>query len=219
MRRIHFAAIALAGLLVATADAAPLAIVVDFDNSKGLEKGDALRSGRDTIGKVTRVGFGDGDTVEVGLRVDEKHRDVVRQKSTFVIVKASGGEAVVEHYVLDPASPSARDGARFTGVRSIAEVWLRRGRITSEELSQTLSRGVDEFQQELEALRKSPEWAKFRDQLTHLTAELTVTGQELARLLNEQLPKLQRELDDLHRRYLEEVERQKRERSGAEPGT
>jgi transcription initiation factor IIE alpha subunit len=111
--------------------------------------------------------------------------------------------------VIDPSSPAAKDGARFEGARTLAEVWLRRGRVTSEELSQSLSRGLDEFRKNLEALRESPEWAKFRDQLARLAAEVTVAGKELGRLLNEQLPRLQRELDDLYRRYLEELDRER----------
>lgn len=202
-------------VLGGAAYAEPLALVVDFDNSQGLSGGDPVTHEDRTIGRVTRVGFGDHDTVEVHLQIDEEHRDSIRKSSTFVIhASEEGRRASVEHFVIDPASPPARSGDRFQGSRSVAEVWLRRGRITADELSRSMSRGVDEFRRNLEELQRSKEWAKFKDQLARFSAQLTVTGSQLSQLLNEQLPKLQRELDDLYGQYLEELERRKRETPG-----
>ncbi|MGH7819234.1 MAG: MlaD family protein [Candidatus Binatia bacterium] len=195
-------------LWTSLASAAPLPVVVDFYNSKGLESGAPVLSENERIGTVERVGFGENDTVEVVLRIDAEHRDEVKSGSTFVIVeKTEKDPARVEHFVLDPRTPPARHGQRFEGARSLAEVWLRRGRLSANELNRALDEGVDAFRRNLEELQRSPEWSKFRDQLAGLAAELTVTGKELSRLLDDQLPKLQKQLDDLYRRYQQELER------------
>jgi ABC-type transporter Mla subunit MlaD len=200
-------------LVGASAGAEPLPVVVEFENSRGLEVGDPLLFEGKTIGKVTRVGFGERDTVEVHLRVDDDHRHQVRTASTFVINEPrQGGKASIELFIINPASPPARPDTHFQGTRSIAEVWLRRGRINADELARSMSRGVEEFRRNLEELQRSKEWAKFKDQLARLSAQLTVTGTQLSQLLNEQLPKLQRELDDLYEQYLKELERQKSEK-------
>ncbi len=190
----------------------PFSLIVDFDNSRGLKAGDPVTHDGKDIGQVARVGFGDRDTVEVHLQIDENHRSLVRKSSTFVIQEPAGhGNASVEHFVIDSMSPPARSGERFQGARSVAEVWLRRGRITADELSRSMSQGIDAFRKNLEELQRSKEWEKFKDQIARLSAQLTVTGSELSQLLNEQLPKLQRELDDLYGQYLQELERRKRE--------
>lgn len=217
MRKVVLALVPWLLVTATVAAARPLAVVVDFDNSRGLKTGDPVISSGKTIGEVVRVGFGARDTVEVELRIDDGSRDLVRKSSTFAILeKVGGGGASVEHFVIDPASPPASSGERFTGARSLAEVWLRRGRITAEELSRSMARGMDEFRRNLEELQRSKEWAKFKDQIAGLSARLTATGLELSRLLNEQLPKLQKELDDLYQQYLDELERQKQERDKRE---
>ena len=198
-------------LAAAVATAEPLSMIVDFDNSRGLKAGDPVTHEGRNVGRVTRVGFGDRDTVEVHISIDEDHRDAVRKTSTFVINELAGNGASVEHFVIDPESPPARSGDRFQGARSVAEVWLRRGRITADELSRSMSRGVEEFRRNLEELQRSKEWAKFKDQLARLSAQLTVTGSQLSQLLNEQLPKLQKELDDLYGQYLQELDKRKRQ--------
>jgi ABC-type transporter Mla subunit MlaD len=206
MLRIRFLTLLLTLVALPAGAAAPLAVVVDFLNSKGLEKGAPVKSETVKIGTVTRVGFGEKDTVEVHLRIDPEHRDRLKTSSTFVIVEEPGAKPRVEHFVTDPSSPPARDGARFEGARSMAEVWLRRGRISAQELNRALEQGVDAFRRNLEELQRSEQWARFRDQLAALAAELTVTGNELSRLLDEQLPRLQKQLDELHRRYQKELE-------------
>jgi ABC-type transporter Mla subunit MlaD len=211
-------ALAASWLLTASLASAakPLDVVVDFDNSKGLETGAPVRWQDKRIGTVTAVGFGPHDTVEVRLHIDEDHRKDVRRSSTFVIhEKQKGEDAWVEYFLVDPASPTAENDARFAGSRSVVEVWLRRGRINAEEMNRALSKGVDEFHRNLEEMQRSPEWAKFRDQIAKLAAELTVTGNELSRLMDDQLPKLQKQLDDLYLRYQQELDRKKRESPGS----
>ena len=208
--RILRSALPLLLLLVSVAAAGePLDLVVDFTSSKGLETGAPVRSGDEPLGTVTSVGFGESDTVEVRLRIEPDHRETIREKSTFVIVAREGEEAFVEYYVLDPASPPARDGSRFEGAFSVAEVWLRRGRISSEELSRALESGMEEFRENLDALRKSPEWEKLRDEMARMLAQMRSAGEDLARLLEEQLPRLRRELDELQRRTEEELARRR----------
>jgi ABC-type transporter Mla subunit MlaD len=196
-----FAAPALAGV----------SFVVEVDNSRGLKPGDAVVSGTETIGEVESVGFGDRDTVDVAIEVDDAHRAAVRESSAFVIEEPVAGETRprVGHYVLDPGSPVATDGHRFRGSQSIAEVWLRRGQISADELARAMNQGVDTLRRNLEHLQQSPHWAKFKEQIARLSAEITVTGAELARLLEQQLPRLQQELDSLYEDYRREVEKQR----------
>ena len=193
--------------------AASLPLVVDVDNSRGLKTGDPVISEGKEIGQVSDVGFGKHDTVEVHLRIDAEHRDRIRKSGTFVVNEPVGGKRPsIEYFSFDPKSPVAEPNTRFQGAHSVAEVWLRRGRISADELSRAMSQGVEQFHRNLEELRRSPEWSKFKDQFAKLSAQLTVTGTELARLLNEQLPKLQKELDDLYDQYRREVEQQERQR-------
>jgi ABC-type transporter Mla subunit MlaD len=198
--------------------AADPSFVVDFDNSKGLRAGDPVFSEGKQVGEVTDVGFGERDTVEIRLRIDGPERDRIKKSSTFVIHPAGAGKsASIEHYTIDPASGPAKPGTRFEGARSDAEAWLRRGRLTADDLSRSMSRGVEEFRRNLEQLQQSKEWAKFKDQLASLSAKLTATGGELTRLLNEQLPKLQQELDDLYDQYRRELEKKELERRQRTP--
>lgn len=187
----------------------PLQLIVDFTTSKGLEVGHPVRSARERIGTVTFVGFGERDTVEVRLRIDPEHRETVRERSTFVIVAPEGGDRFIEYYVLDPSSPPARDGARVEGAFSVAEVWLRRGRLSSEELSRALERGMEDFRENLESLRRSREWKKLRKELARLAAQMQAAGEDLARLFEQQLPRLQRELEELRRKTEEELARRR----------
>jgi ABC-type transporter Mla subunit MlaD len=191
------------------AAAGPLDLVVDFTSSKGIGTGAAVRSGPESIGRVVSAGFGAGDTVEVRLRIDLAHREAVREKSTFVIVAREGDDSFVEHYVLDPSSPPAQDGARLEGAFSVAEVWLRRGRISSEELNRALEHGMDELRENLETLRRSPEWENLRDDLANMASTMRSAGEELARLLEEQLPRLRRELEEIQRKTEEELARRR----------
>jgi ABC-type transporter Mla subunit MlaD len=78
-----------------------------------------------------------------------------------------------------------------------------------------MAQGVEQFRRNLEELRRSPEWAKFKDQVARLSAQLTATGAALTQLLGEQLPKLQKELDDLYAEYQKELEKARRERTPA----
>jgi ABC-type transporter Mla subunit MlaD len=189
-----------------------LPLVVDVDNSKGLRAGDAVMFEGRRIGEVRNVGFGEHDTVEIAITIDAKEREHVRKGGTFVVIQSAGKRPNIEYFVIDAKSPPAEPNARFQGMRSVAEVWLRRGRISGEELSRAMSQGVEQFQRNLEELRRSPEWGKFKDQVAKLSAQLTVTGAELNRVLNEQLPKLQKELDDLYSEYQKELDKAERER-------
>jgi ABC-type transporter Mla subunit MlaD len=203
-------------LLARLAHAAALPLVVDVDNSKGLREGDAVTFEGRRIGEVHGVRFGDRDTVEVRVSIDAKERDHVRSAGMFVVNEGVGGKRPsIEYFAIDPKSAPAEADARFPGAHSVAEVWLRRGRINADELSRSMSQGVEQFRRNLEELRRSPEWAKFKDQVAHLSAQLTATGEELSRLLNEQLPKLQKELDDLYAQYQQELERAQREKTPA----
>lgn len=193
--------------LFAPTSALALPLVIDFDNSKGIAGGDPVVSGAKRIGRVTRVGFGAKDTVEVAIDVADEHRGEMRRSSTFVIVEGTGGRRPsVEYFVIDPKSPLLASGEHVRGSRSLADVWLRRGRVTAEDLRHSLEKGVEEFQKNLETLQRSEEWARFKSQLAQLSAELAATGTELSRLLNEQLPKVQRELDDLYRQYQKDLD-------------
>jgi ABC-type transporter Mla subunit MlaD len=193
--------------------ASNLPLVVEVENSKGLKAGDAVMFEGRRIGEVTRVGFGDHDTVEIHVQIDGKEREHVRKSGMFVVNDpVAGKRPTIEYFVIDDKGPLAEPGSRFRGARTVAEVWLRRGRISADELSRSMSQGVEQFKKNLEQLRQSPEWSKFKDQVARLSAQLTVTGSELTRLLNEQLPKLQKELDDLYLEYQQEVEKAERER-------
>lgn len=191
-----------------SARAAALPLVVEIDNSRGLRAGDRVMFEGRPIGEVTSVGFGDRDGVEVRVTIDPAERERVRQGGLFVVNEALGGRRPnIEYFVIDPRSPPAAADARMPSARSVAEVWLRRGRINADELSRSMAQGMDQLRRNLDELRRSPEWAKFKEQVARLSAQLTVTGAELARLLNEQLPKLQKELDDLYAEYQKEVDR------------
>lgn len=203
--------VALASLLAFAAPAAAaVSYVVEVQNSRGLKPGDPVVSGSETIGEVGDVGFGDAGTVDVRIEVDEQHREKIRESSTFVIEDPVAGEKRprVGHYVLDPNAPPAAEGRRFEGVQSIAEVWLRRGQISADELARAMRQGVDGLRRNLEQLQQSEQWAKFKEQIARLSAEITVTGAELARLLDQQLPRLQQELDSLYEDYRRELEKQ-----------
>jgi ABC-type transporter Mla subunit MlaD len=194
------------------AHASDLPLAVEVESSKGLKAGDAVVFEGRRIGEVTKVGFGEHETVEVDVKIDAKEREHIRKTGTFVVNEPVGGKRpTIEYFVLDDRGPLAEHGARFQGMRTVAEVWLRRGRISADELSRSMSQGVDQFKKNLEQLRQSPEWSKFKDQVARLSAQLTVKGAELSRLLNEQLPKLQKELDDLYLEYQQEVEKAERE--------
>ena len=209
---MNVAGIAVALILGFTAPAlAGVSFVVEVENSRGLKPGDAVVSGGETIGEVDAVGFGDGDTVDVAIEIDDEHRAAVRESSTFVIEDPVAGETRprVGHYVLEPNAPAAAEGHRFRGSQSIAEVWLRRGQISADELARAMSQGVDTLRRNLEHLQQSPHWAKFKEQIARLSAEITVTGAELARLLDQQLPRLQQELDSLYEDYRRELEKQR----------
>ena len=184
----------------------PLRVTVEVDNSLGLRAGDAVTSGGERIGRVAEVGFGD-EAVDVTLEIDPAHRDLVRRSSTFVISETATG-STIEHYVLDEKSPPAKPGSRLPGARSIAEIWLKRGRINSEELGQAMSRGMDALRRSIEELKRSEEWPKFRDQLARLAAQFTSLQGRMASLVEQELPKLQQQLDALYQEYQKELERQ-----------
>lgn len=201
-------------LLAAPASAAVLPLVVEAESSKGVAVGDAVTYEGKPIGEVTGVGFGDRDTVEIRISIDSAARERVRSGGLFVVNEAvNGARPTVEYFLIDAKSPPAKPNARMTAARSVAEVWLRRGRISADELSRAMSQGVDQMRRNLEELRNSPEWGKFKDQVARLSAQLTVTGGELARLLNDQLPKLQKELDDLYSEYQRDLQKAERERT------
>jgi ABC-type transporter Mla subunit MlaD len=207
-------ALVMAARIAAAGD--DLRIVVEVQNSGGLRSADAVMFEGRQIGEVTDVGFGERDTVDVTLRIDAAEKSRIRKSGTFAVNDAVNGKRPnIEYFVIDAKSAPAQPNERFQAARSVAEVWLRRGRISADELSRAMSQGVDQFRRNLEQLQRSPEWAKFKDQLARLSAQLTVTGAELARLLNEQLPKLQRELDDLYSQYQREIEKAQRERTPA----
>ncbi len=204
--------------LAAAAHGAGLPLIAEVANSKGLKPGDAVLFEGKPIGEVDKVGFGERDVVEVRMTIDTDEADRVRKNGLFVVNDAVNGKRpTMEYFVLDPKSPPAAPGARIPAVKSVAEVWMRRGRVSADELSRAMSQGVDQFKKNLEELRQSPEWAKLKDQVAKLSAQLTVTGTELSRLLNDQLPKLQKELDDLYAEYQHEVERQEKEGRAKQP--
>jgi ABC-type transporter Mla subunit MlaD len=215
-RSARWAALTL-GLAVRFALAAnDLPLTIDVENSKGLKAEDSVMFEGKPIGRVDNVGFGDRDTVEIGVTIDATERGRIHESGAFVVNDPVAGQRPnVEYFVIDARSPLAEPNSRFQGVRSVAEVWLRRGRISADELSRAMSQGVEQFRRNLEELRRSPEWAKFKDQVARLSAQLTVTGTELTRLLSEQLPKLQKELDDLYAEYQKQLEKAQRERSPA----
>lgn len=196
-------------IAIASPAVAAVPFLVDAENSRGLKVGDSVVSGTKVIGEVEDVGFGDGNTVEIRISIDDDHAVEIRESSTFVLEEVAAGKTrpKLEHYVLDPAAPRAAPGKRFTASASLAEVWLRRGRISAGDLTQAMNQGVDALRRNLERLRGSGEWAKFKEQIVRLSAELTVTGAELALLLNEQIPKLQQELDGLYEQYEQELQR------------
>jgi len=199
--------------VAATAHGAGLPLVAEVDNSKGLKAGDTVLFDGKPVGEVDQVGFGERDIVEVKMKIDADQSERIRKGGLFVVNDpVNGKRPTIEYFVLDPKSPPAAPGARIPGARSVAEVWLRRGRISADELSRAMSQGVDQFHKNLEQLRQSPEWAKFKDQVARLSAQLTVTSGELTRLLNDQLPKLQKELDDLYADYQREVEKEEKAR-------
>jgi ABC-type transporter Mla subunit MlaD len=212
-RRLSWMASALL-LAARLASAGALPLVVDVENSKGLRPGDAVTFEARRIGDVTDVGFGKRDTVEIKIAIDAAAREQIRRSGTFVVNEAvAGGRPSIEYFVIDAKSPLAEPNLRFQGARSLAEVWLRRGRISADELARAMSQGVEQFRRNLEELQRSPEWGKFKDQVARLSAQLTVTGGELTRLLNEQLPKLQKELDDLYAQYQKELRKAESERT------
>jgi len=209
---------ALALLAVVAYAAGGLPIVAEVENSKGLKPGDTVLFEGKPVGEVDKVGFGEHDVVEVKMRIDADESDRILKGGVFVVNDAANGKRpTIEYFVLDAKSPPAAPGTRFPGLRSVAEVWLRRGRISADELSRAMSQGVDQFHKNLEELRQSPEWAKFKDQVAKLSAQLAVTGKEIQRLLDDQLPKLQKELDDLYAEYQDEVEKQERAKKTPTP--
>jgi ABC-type transporter Mla subunit MlaD len=193
-----------------------LPLISEVENSKGLKPGDTVLFDGKPVGEVDHVGFGEKDVVEVRMTIDPEQSERIRKGGLFVVNDAiAGRRPTIEYFVLDPKSPPAEPGARLPSVRSVAEVWMRRGRISADELSRAMSQGVDQFRKNLEELRQSPEWAKLKEQVARLSAQLTVTGDELTRLLNDQLPKLQKDLDDLYGEYQRDLEqeRQKHQQS------
>lgn len=212
--RVLAAMLVVLGLMLGTAHAALLPLIVESDNSKGLTAGDPVMFEGKEVGTVGSVGFGERDTVEIHLTIDSSQRDRIRQGGAFVINEAVNGKRPnLEYFLIDAKSPAAKPNARMTAAHSVAEVWLRRGRISADELSRAMSQGVDQMRRNLEELRNSPEWGKFKDQVARLSAQLTITGSELTKLLNEQLPKLQRDLDDLYSEYQKDLEKAERERT------
>ena len=57
--------------------ASSLPLVVEVESSKGLKAGDAVTFEGRQIGEVTRVGFGDRETVEIHVNIDGKDRKSV----------------------------------------------------------------------------------------------------------------------------------------------
>lgn len=198
-------------LVAVAARSGGLPLVAEVENSKGLKPGDTVLFEGKPVGEVDYVGFGEKDVVEVRMTIDADESDRIRKSGLFVVNDAVGGKRpTIEYFVLDPKSPPAEPGARIPSVRSVAEVWMRRGRVSADELARAMSQGVDQFRKNLEQLRQSPEWAKLKDQVARLSAQLTVTGDELTRLLNDQLPKLQKDLDDLYSEYQRDLEQERR---------
>ncbi len=188
-----------------------LPLVAEVENSKGLKAGDTVLFEGKPVGEVDHVGFGEKDVVEVRMTVDSDASERIRKSGVFVVNDPAGGKRpTIEYFVLDANSPPADPGTRMPSVRSVAEVWMRRGRVSADELSRAMSQGVDQFRKNLEELRQSPEWAKLKDQVARLSAQLTVTGDELTRLLNDQLPKLQKDLDNLYGEYQRDLEQERR---------
>ena len=194
-------------LFVTRAAAAPLDLVVEISDSGGISEGAPVRSRGVDIGSVRSVGFGGKDVVEIGLRIHEKYADRVVTQSTFVVAQSLGESmSWLEHHVLDAASPPATSGTRFVGARSEAEVWLRRGRMSSEEMRKSLAKGVAGLREEIEELRSSQDWTALREELAKLAAELTTSGAEVSRMVEQSLPEIQRELEALYERYQKELE-------------
>jgi ABC-type transporter Mla subunit MlaD len=188
-----------------------LPLVAEVENSKGLKAGDTVLFEGKPVGEVDHVGFGEKDVVEVHMTIDADQRYRIRQSGLFVVNDpVDRTRPTIEYFVIDAKSPPAEPGARIPSVRSVAEVWMRRGRVSADELSRAMSQGVDQFRKNLEELRQSPEWSKLKDQVARLSAQLMVTGEELRRLLNDQLPKLQKELDDLYGEYQRNLEQERR---------
>jgi ABC-type transporter Mla subunit MlaD len=214
VRRASWLAFGLATAAAWALAAGDLPLTIDVANSKGLKTGDAVMFEGKPIGHVDDVGFGARDTVEIHVTIDAAERARIHQSGAFVVNDPAASQRPnVEYFVIDAKSPLATPHTRFQGLRSVAEVWMRRGRISADELSRAMSQGVEQFRRNLEALRRSPEWEKFKDQVARLSAQLTATGEQLTRLLNDQLPKLQKELDDLYAEYLKDLEKARSERS------
>ncbi|HSD11007.1 MAG TPA: MlaD family protein, partial [Candidatus Binatia bacterium] len=57
------------------ASAGALPLVVDVENSRGLRRGDAVVFEAKRIGEVTDVGFGDHNTVEIRIAIDDEARE------------------------------------------------------------------------------------------------------------------------------------------------
>lgn len=202
--------LALVLALAGTAAARPLEVIVEVVDSKGLRRGDIVREGAAgaEIGHVTDVGFGTKDSVEIEIEIDEAHAEKVRKSSAFLVPDARTDERPqVEHYASGPGSPPAKPGTRFQGQKSLAEVWLKRGRIEAQELSAAIAAGSEALRRNIEELQRSKEWSRFRDQIARLSAEMTISGMRMADLLSSQVPKLEAEMDRLYRQYLDELER------------
>jgi ABC-type transporter Mla subunit MlaD len=214
IRRASWLALGLVTAAAWALAAGDLPLTIDVANSKGLKTGDAVVFEGKPIGRVDDVGFGARDTVEIHVTIDAVERARIHESGAFVVNEPAASQRPnVEYFVIDAKSPLAAPNTRFQGLRSVAEVWMRRGRISADELSRAMSQGVEQFRRNLEALRRSPEWEKFKDQVARLSAQLTATGEQLTRLLNDQLPKLQKELDDLYAEYLKDLEKARSERS------
>jgi ABC-type transporter Mla subunit MlaD len=197
---------------VLSAEVAPaesLPVVLEVQSSKGLQMGDPVLSAGKNVGRVTDVGFGDS-MVEVRLAIDADARKSVRRDSVFVIVE--GDDRAVEHFAGNPSSPPASTGERFRGADTLADVWLRRGRITSQELAIAMAEGLDGLRRNVERLKRSPEWPKFRDQIARLAAQMTVAQTDLARVIEESIPALGRELGSAYEEYQRELRKQELQR-------
>ncbi|MEA2624244.1 MAG: MlaD protein [Candidatus Binatota bacterium] len=192
---------------VAPAESLPL--VLEVQSSKGLQTGDPVLSAGKQVGRVTNVGFGD-DMVEVRLAIDADARKSVRRDSVFVVLE--GDERAVEHFAGSSSSPLASAGERFRGADALADVWLRRGTITSQELAMAMAEGLDGLRRNIERLKRSPEWPKFRDQIARLAAQMTVAQTDLARVIEETIPALGRELDSAYEEYQRELRKQELQR-------
>jgi ABC-type transporter Mla subunit MlaD len=212
-RRWTVLVVSVLALAAVAARSGGLPLVAEVENSKGLKAGDTVLFEGKPVGEVDHVGFGEKDVVEVRMTIDSDARERIRKSGVFVVNDPAGGNRpTIEYFVLDAKSPPAEPGTRMPSVRSVAEVWMRRGRVSADELSRAMSQGLDQFRKNLEELRQSPEWAKLKDQVARLSAQLTVTGDELTRLLNDQLPKLQKDLDNLYGEYQRDLEQERRKR-------